>query len=138
MITEFEGEFRFLSNFYPSPVMLDGIEYPTVEHAYQAAKTIDTAERDRIRNAKHAGTAKKLGRKVTLRPDWEAVKLQVMEDLIRRKFSIPDLKDMLLATEQEELVEGNYWGDTFWGVCEGVGQNHLGKILMKVRRSYHG
>lgn len=133
MINSFSGGYRFLSNFFFSPVVLDDIEYRTVEHAYQAAKTHDLAMRTRIRLADTPGEAKRLGRKVVLRPEWETVKLDVMYWLVQQKFSNPALKRLLLATGEAELIEGNSWGDTFWGVSKGVGENHLGRILMRVR-----
>jgi predicted NAD-dependent protein-ADP-ribosyltransferase YbiA (DUF1768 family) len=74
-----------------------------------------------------------MGRSVKLRPDWESIKLDVMETAVRIKFTDPELAAKLIATGDEELIEGNWWNDTFWGVCNGVGENHLGKILMKVR-----
>lgn len=135
MIDRFVDRYRFLSNFYPAVVTLGGEEYPSVEHAYQAAKTLDLSKRRMIRRAVTAGDAKKLGRNLALlRPDWSTVKLEVMETLVREKFTRHhDLGKLLLLTGYEELIEGNYWGDTFWGVCKGKGQNHLGKILMRVR-----
>lgn len=133
MINSFSGGYRFLSNFFFSPVVLDDIEYRTVEHAYQAAKTHDLAMRTRICLADTPGEAKRLGRKVVLRPEWETVKLDVMYWLVQQKFSNPALKRLLLATGEAELIEGNSWGDTFWGVSKGVGENHLGRILMRVR-----
>lgn len=133
MIDNFYGEYRFLSNFWPSPIELDRMIYPTVEHAFQAAKTDNRPERERIAALPTPGSAKRAGRKVALRPDWEHVKVAVMEDLVRRKFSDPDLAARLLATGAEELVEGNTWNDCFWGVCRGQGRNELGQILMKVR-----
>jgi len=135
-ITRFKGEFDFLSNFYPSHVALDKFRYDTVEHAFQAAKTIDPQERRSVRYMDTPGKAKKAGRKVTLRPDWEEVKIQVMEDLVRQKFTRhPDLKEKLLATGDRPLYEGNSWRDYFWGVNAKTleGQNNLGKILMKIR-----
>jgi len=137
-VVSFSGKFRFLSNFHPSPVTFEGLDYPSVEHAYQAAKTTDQSARDEIRLSATAGAAKKLGRRVVMRPDWESIKLGVMEELVRQKFADPDLKEALLATGCDELIEGNYWGDTFWGVCKGVGHNHLGQILMKVRSELAG
>ena len=130
-ITSFTGENRFLSNFYPCMVRMEGIEYPSVEHAYQAAKTLNVAEREEIVSLT-AGQAKRRGYRVTLRADWESIKLGIMEDLVRQKFNDRILRDMLLATEGD-LIEGNDWGDKFWGVCDGEGENWLGKILMKVR-----
>lgn len=135
MIDRFVDRYRFLSNFYPCAVTLGDEEYPSVEHAYQAAKTLDLPKRRMIRRAINAATAKKLGRNlVPLRPDWGTVKLEVMERLVREKFTRhQNLGNLLLLTGTEELIEGNHWGDTFWGVCKGKGENHLGKILMRVR-----
>ena len=132
-IDSFTSQHRFLSNFEPARVTLDGLVYRTVEHAYQAAKTEDFAERSRVWAAPSAAAAKKLGRRVTLRPDWECVKLGVMEDFLRQKFRYDPLKSQLRATGDALLVEGNAWGDTYWGVCCGVGENHLGRLLMKIR-----
>lgn len=137
MIDRFDGEFEFLSNFFPCEVAQDGILYPTVEHAFQAAKTLDNFDKMQIAIADTPGKAKRLGRKVVLRSDWEEVKLAVMEDYLREKFCAgSELREKLLATGDEELVEGNWWNDTFWGVCNGVGQNNLGKLLMKLRAEY--
>lgn len=134
-IEEFTKEFRFLSNFWIAPVELEGKIYMSVEHAYQAAKTTNPAEREMIRRASEPAMARTYGRKsVKLRPDWEKVKMTVMEDLLRQKFAHPDLRACLLATGDVKLIEGNWWGDTFWGVCKGLGQNHLGKLLMKIRQ----
>jgi N-glycosidase YbiA len=136
MINSFSGEYRFLSNFYPSPVEYEGVTYASVEHAYQAAKTLDPSERACFAENITAGLAKRLGRSVSIRPDWEEIKIDVMYDLVGKKFQNQDLKTRLLETGSRELVEGNYWGDTFWGVCRGVGKNHLGKILMMVRSGH--
>ena len=133
MIGPFDGRYSFLSNFYRSPVTLDGLEYPSVEHAYQAAKTTDPEERATVREALTPGLAKRLGRQVHLRPDWEDVKLAVMADLLRQKFDRPPLAKALLETGDEELVEVNYWRDTYWGVFHGTGENHLGRLLMERR-----
>lgn len=134
MIDSFSGKYRFLSNFAPCKVQLDGIEYNSTESAYQASKTLNPEGRRKIREAKTPGEAKKLGRTVYLREDWEDVKLDVMENLLRQKFSQPDFKRALLNTEDEELLEGNSWNDVFWGICKGKGENHLGKLLMKIRK----
>ncbi len=133
-IEEFQGKNRFLSNFYPAKVEFDGVVYPTVEHAYQAAKTLDPALRKKIRDVVRPGAAKHLGRGVPLRPDWETVKCRVMFLLLRWKFHHQPLRGWLLATGDGELVEGNRWGDTYWGVCRGEGENRLGKLLMQVRK----
>lgn len=133
MIDEFLGKYRFLSNFYPCNIEYNGKKYTSTEHAFQAAKTLDESWHDRIQNAETPGVAKKLGKQAPMRPDWESTKIGVMEDLLRIKFNIPELKEKLLETGNRELIEGNFWNDCFWGVCEGKGTNHLGKLLMKVR-----
>lgn len=137
-IDRFVGDFAFLSNFFPSTVYIDGKRYPTVEHAYQAMKTLDLNSRECIRNAKTPAIAKKLGRSVELRKDWDDIRVQIMYDLLEKKFDNPFLKPMLLATNNAVLIEGNNWNDRFWGVCRGTGQNKLGELLMKVRtRLFH-
>lgn len=134
-ITRFSGDHAFLSNFYPATVTWLGVEfYPTVEHAYQAAKTEDPQGREMIRQATTPGIAKRLGRKVPMRRDWDEIKLNVMLNLVHQKFyDHDDLRRMLLDTGDQMLIEGNTWGDTFWGVYKGFGYNHLGHILMQVR-----
>lgn len=135
IINNFTGSNFFLSNFYLCEVRLNGVLYPSVEHAYQAAKTTNPLVREKIRQAKTPGEAKKLGRQTALRAGWESSRLQVMENLLEQKFSNPELKNRLLDTRDATLVEGNYWGDEFWGVnsSTGVGLNHLGKLLMNLR-----
>lgn len=133
-IGSFSGEYRYLSNFWPAEVTFEGHRYPSVEHAYQAAKSLDAAARSRIAALPTPSEAKRAGRALTYRSDWDRVKLDVMEQCVRDKFkNNADLGAKLLATGEAELVEGNDWGDEFWGVCEGRGANHLGKILMKIR-----
>lgn len=134
-ITSFTGEYRFLSNFYRVDVELgrDGDVYPTVENAYQAAKTTDRSERIPFRSCT-PGQAKRMGRRLELRPDWEEVKVDIMRHLLRQKFASGPLARLLLATGDAELVEGNTWNDTFWGVCRGKGRNMLGKLLMETRK----
>lgn len=135
-ITYFADEFAFLSNFYAADVEFDGYVYPTAEHGFQAAKSTDPFYRERIWNAPTPGAAKRMGNNsVELRPDWDAVKLTVMETVVLSKFMRhPELQEKLVATGDAELIEGNTWGDRFWGVtADGQGANHLGKILMRVR-----
>ena len=132
-INKFEGEFDFLSNFSLHAVEYDGTVWPTAEHAFQAAKTNNEEQKVAIWNALTPGHAKKMGKKVTLRHDWEEKKIDVMLQIVRSKFTNEELKQKLLATGDTKLVEGNYWNDRFWGVCQGEGQNHLGRILMQVR-----
>jgi len=133
VIDSFRGDFSFLSNFYESTIYVDGERYRSVEHAFQAHKTLDPWSRRLIREAKTPGEAKKLGKGVKLRPDWESVKVNLMRDFVRKKFENPFMRPLLLATGDAILVEGNTWNDTFWGVCKGTGKNMLGKILMEVR-----
>jgi ribA/ribD-fused uncharacterized protein len=140
-INSFSGEHRFLSNFWPVQIYLEGEYYPyrSIEHAYQASKTLDTAIREEIRQYEKASMAKSKGQSLLppeLREDWNnEMRLAVMNELVRKKFSAhnAELFHQLLATGDSELVEGNNWGDTFFGICEGEGENHLGKILMTVR-----
>ena len=139
MILYFKEENAFLSNFYESPVRFEGINYPTVEHAFQAAKSLSADVRQKIASATTPGGAKGLGRQVCLRPDWEQIKDSVMLECVREKFKNPELREKLLATGYEKLVEGNWWHDNYWGNCQCtqcksiVGHNKLGKILMQVR-----
>lgn len=143
-IDNFAGDWAFLSNFYLCAVTLDGITYDCVEKAYQAAKTNDPQEREQIRMAQTPGQAKRKGKTVTLRTDWEAEKGYVMGRLLRQKFAPGTfLAQRLLATGQAKLIEGNNWHDNYWGVCNcdkckrqhpNGGQNILGKTLMKIRR----
>jgi ribA/ribD-fused uncharacterized protein len=137
-IIAFQGAYRFLSNFWPCRVKWGTEYYRSVEHAYQAAKTSSPLEQVKVRDCVTAGDAKRMGRKVTVRDDWDLDKLAVMLDLVRQKFQDPMLQRQLLSTGDTELIEGNYWHDTFWGVCNGRGENHLGKILMKVRSEIRG
>jgi len=132
-ISDFRGEYRWLSNFYSCQIVLDGKIYPSTEHAYQAAKTLDENEREQIRIAPKFRDAKNLGQKVTKRSDWDEVKIAVMKECLRQKFERPDLREKLLATGNQKLIEGNTWMDQFWGICNGIGSNHLGKLLMALR-----
>lgn len=137
MIDRFEGVHRFLSNFYTAEVEFEGLSFPSVEHAYVAAKTLDRNERVGIAHIGTAREVKAIGRKLKLRPDWEQVKLPIMEDLVRQKFTRwPMLRQALLDTGDQELIEGNWWHDKFWGIDLKTreGENHLGKILMRIRQ----
>lgn len=133
-ISSFRGKYLFLSNFYPVRVFYDELFYPSAENAYQAAKTLIPRERIQFLLTSAKG-AKLIGRRLVLREDWEDVKLSIMRTIVRDKFQRhPRLADQLLATGKRRLIEGNHWHDTYWGVCNGVGQNRLGRILMRVRR----
>jgi hypothetical protein len=140
VIDSFTGEDRWLSNFWPVEVVFEGALYPSVEHAYVAAKTLDRDVRASIAQLQTAGAAKRAGRALKVRADWELVKYDIMESLIRQKFQHVALRRQLMATGQGMLIEGNTWGDRFWGMTwqEGpipgwVGENNLGKIIMRVR-----
>ena len=134
MIDRFDGEYAFLSNYSASPFKDEcGDFFPTMEHYFQANKADNQNDYLHIAYAPTPGEAKRLGRKIQLRPDWEEIKDKVMLTGLRKKFTDPELRSLLLATGDEELIEGNYWGDTYWGVCNGIGQNKLGKLLMQVR-----
>lgn len=139
-ISQFSGEYRFLSNFYPSPIPLgsDGLAVdaiaPTVEHAFQASKTLVEDEMAWVLAAGSPGEAKRRGRRVTLRPQWDRDRVAVMRDLLRVKFAPgSELAERLKATLPRTLVEGNSWGDRFWGVDGGRGENQLGLLLMEIR-----
>mgnify|MGYP003147510978 CR=1 FL=1 len=133
-ITEFQGEYRFLSNFWQESFSLAGMIFPTAEHAYQALKSNKGSDWQTILRCGTPGQAKRAGRRVTMRDDWNEVKLEIMKDIVRSKFySNQPLRKRLLATGDAILEEGNKWNDRYWGVCRGVGKNHLGNILMEVR-----
>lgn len=139
MIDKFENENEFLSNFYPAEVTFGGLKFKTLEHAFVAAKTTLMPMRFEISAIETPEEVKKFGKGLQLRPDWEEVKVGIMYGLVNTKFHEPKLRELLLATGEEELVEGNTWHDNFWGSCVckkcgNKGQNQLGKTLMKVRR----
>lgn len=133
-IKGFFGEYHFLSNFHPSPFKVRGVEYATVEHFFQASKAATQEDHDYINSAATPGVAKHRGRRITLREDWERVKLRVMRIGLKAKFEQnPELKQKLMDTGNHHLEETNSWGDTFWGVAGGRGFNHLGEMLMELR-----
>lgn len=138
MINKFRGKYYFLSNFYEADVEYGGITFKNNEAAFQAQKVVDDSRKLRFKDL-NPRRAKRLGRRVRLRSDWEKVKDNYMYEICKAKFSQnPELAKKLLATGDEELVEGNKWNDTYWGVCNGRGKNKLGKILMKVREELRG
>ena len=131
-IDSFRGEYAFLSNFHDCSITYNGLTFQNNEAAFQAQKDLS---RSREFVALNPSLAKRWGRKVKLRPDWEQVKDGIMEEIVRAKFSQhPDLQRKLLATGDRLLIEGNTWNNTYWGVFKGKGQNHLGRILMKIRK----
>lgn len=140
-IDAFFGQYRFLSNFYPAVVKFEGIVFTSTEAAYQAAKSLDPADWKRL-SSMTAAESKKAGQELALREDWDEVKLDIMLDLLRQKFSKNLFWQRLQATAPRFLVEGNNWHDTFWGVCNGCkkvgphspyGENWLGQWLMRIR-----
>ena len=134
MISSFTGKYFFLSNFYPCSIIYEGITYPSSEHAYVSAKSDDTRDREYIATISNAGKAKQYSRRLILRDGWDSMRVNIMRDIVRIKFRHEDLSNALFNTGNEELVEGNYWGDIFWGQSPiGTGQNNLGKILMEIR-----
>lgn len=135
VIDTFKGQHAFLSNFYPCTIDDGFIVFQNAEAAYQAQK-------DPKRSHEFAdlppNKAKRLGRQVQLANDWEHIKDKHMLAIVRYKFlQHPDLADKLIATGNKELIEGNWWGDTYWGVCKGKGQNKLGKMLMSTRQEIY-
>lgn len=145
-ISSFCGEYEFLSNFYVSPFIYNGLEYRTSEHAFHAAKCISDNDRERIRLVKTARGAKRLGRRIKMNvTEWNDKRDDIMLDILRAKFQQMDLKQRLLATGNSELIEENEWHDMYWGRCtckkhtvdgEPVGENKLGQLLMQVREEF--
>ena len=137
MINQFKGKYQFLSNFHRVKLIIDDKEYNTTEHYFQSQKFRELDLQEKIRTAKTPGIAKKMVRqlKAHIRDDWFDVSFCIMEKALKAKFTIPELGEKLLATGEIELQEGNTWRDTFWGVDlkTGKGDNHLGKLLMKIR-----
>jgi len=135
VIDNFGGEYNWLSNFSPHGFIDEfGIRANTVEHYFQAFKAYYLKDFNKILNAKTPAEAKKLGRKTKMRLDWNLIRLSVMKKAINLKFKQnPEIMNKLLSTGNVELIEGNCWGDTYWGVCNGCGQNMLGKLLMELR-----
>lgn len=166
LIDRFDGPWGFASNFSPVEVKLwitaTGMvfardpqpgsfnpteSYPSVEHAYQAAKFLDAELRERfLYNGLTPGQAKRLGAnlKAKRRKDWQDISLEVMKDLLVQKFTYSILKRKLLSTFSAVLIEGNTWHDNFYGDCRcgereecaAPGLNHLGRLLMEVRKSF--
>jgi len=137
VIKEFQGGYRWLSNFAAVSIATGGYVFPSVENAYMAAKNNDVDWKEYCAAETNPAHVKSESRKVKLIDNWNVLKLDVMLELLRIKFSDPSMKAKLLATGNRELQEGNKWGDTFWGVDLRVsphkGHNNLGKLLMKVR-----
>lgn len=131
IIDRFRGEYAFLSNF--DVCFSNG---KSVEHYYQAAKCKTSVDYLKILQADTPRDAKLLSKSIEIRTDWFAVRLIIMEELLKQKFTIPKYSNLLLQTNDSLLIEGNFHRDTFWGVYEGVGENQLGKLLMKIRDNF--
>jgi ribA/ribD-fused uncharacterized protein len=137
-ISSFDGQYRFLSNFWICSINYDGHTWRSVEHAYQAMKTSDPEERRRIRELATPGQAKRAGPR-RCGPDWHEAKVEIMRQLVRAKFQQnTELAAKLIATGDAYLEEGNHWSDRFWGSCDNTGLNWLGRILMEVREELRG
>lgn len=137
-ITSFRKKYHFLSNFYPVEIVYEGKNYRTAEHAFQAAKSVNDNDKEKIRDAKTPTMAKRMGRKVQLRPDWDSQKLIIMENILKIKFEPKHMRDLLLETKSYEIIEQNIRHDVYWGACvckkhKTLGKNMLGKLLMKIR-----
>jgi ribA/ribD-fused uncharacterized protein len=129
----FFGPYRFLSNFHFVDVIYEGEKYRTTEHAYQASKFLDLDKRRYIQSLETPREARRVGQQPGMREDWDIVKIPNMYDFNCQKYVVPYLTELLLNTDDAYLEETNHWGDVFWGVCNGVGRNELGKLLMKIR-----
>lgn len=135
MIKEFSGNHRWLSNFYPVDIEWEDYIYPSVEHAYQAQKNDSPEWKVLCSDKRPPGYIKKMSRSIDIRGDWDLIKVKTMESLLDLKFNKEPFQSLLLGTGSEEIQEGNYWRDTFWGVDlnTGKGKNVLGHLIMNIR-----
>ena len=133
-ICGFQKEYQFLSNFWSCPVELWGIKFLSSEQAYVYSKSEDEHFRRQVLAEVRPGKIKQLGSLVELRPNWDDIKRDIMKEILFAKFrQNPELKRKLLETGMRYLEETNWWHDTYWGVCNGIGDNNLGQLLMLVR-----
>lgn len=139
LIPALQGEYRFLSNFHPCQIRTKaGLVFPSSEHAYQAFKTLDKSARRHFTTLATPNDAKRLGRTLILRPGWDEMRARVMLKILRAKFfQNPELGMRLVNTCDAKIVEGNWWGDKYYGVCNGIGENILGLLLMQVRHEFY-
>jgi len=137
MIREFGGEFRWLSNFAPCTIHVGNEVFASVEHAYVSMKSVNPAWKSLCADKEMTpGMVKRLSKDIILRPGWnDTMRLHIMEDLVRIKFSTEPFREDLISTGTQNIQEGNRYNDTFFGVClkTGIGENHLGRIIMKIR-----
>jgi len=142
VINSFKSNYEKFSNFYPVVIYYEGRNFPSVEHAFVASKTKDWMFHYKIAMipVHQAGKAKRLGRRIKIRDDWDMVKIEKMKRFLMQKFSYEELREFILSTGDAKIIEGNYWHDNYWGNCYCTkcasikGQNQLGKLLMKVRQ----
>jgi ribA/ribD-fused uncharacterized protein len=137
----FSGEFDYMSNFYFSKTVIGKFIYDTVEHYFQSRKAVTDREEREIRETSTPGKAKRMGRKIKIRADWEKIKYDVMFIGVKFKFEQhPDIAKKLKVTGDRLIVEGNNWHDNIWGDCHCpkcehiIGKNLMGKILMEIRK----
>ncbi|MEZ4941758.1 MAG: NADAR family protein [Saprospiraceae bacterium] len=136
MIWKFDKAYKWLSNFAPCTIVINGIAYPSVEHAFMSAKSNDVRWYLKCTDASiKPGTIKKMSRGILLLPNWDSIKVSVMRDCLNQKFRQEPYKTLLIETGDVFIQEGNFWGDTFWGVDlkSKTGENHLGKLIMAIR-----
>lgn len=131
-IAGFRGKYRWLSNFERCEILYKGIIYQSTESAYQAQKTLKISVRH-IFAKLDSRESKALAKALTIRGDWDEIKYDIMSDICRVKFNMPQFKPRLIDTGEMEIIESNHWGDTYWGECDGEGENHLGHIIMDIR-----
>ena len=138
-INSFRGTYRFLSNFYQYPFEFEGLVYPNAEAAYQAQKCSDVEGKIKYTLIKNPVRAKQMGKREQLPTNWGTASYDIMNVILHVKFATPELAELLLATGDAYIEEGNHWHDNTWGrcycdKCSGKeSQNRLGKILMEIR-----
>jgi len=139
IIDSFRKPYGWLSNFSKASITLDGITYPTLEHAYQAAKTDNVEDKSKIVATGNPAFVKRMSKKLQMKENWNEIRLDVMRMLVDLKFQDEILSEKLIETGDAILIEGNHWHDNFWGVCScercsnKEHENHLGVILMEKR-----
>jgi len=137
MITSFRGEYNWLSNMYAVDIIHNGLVYKSVENAYMAQKNTDDISWFKFCLENPPNICKKESKNTQVRKDWEDIKLEVMYKLLVKKFTQEPFRTKLLATGNENIQEGNFWNDTFWGVDlkqnPNIGENNLGRLIMYIR-----
>jgi ribA/ribD-fused uncharacterized protein len=139
MIKEFQGEYRWLSNFVKCEINFDNFKFQSVEHAYQSTKSDDIEWKSFCSNSKTtSGEVKKASHKITIVKNWKEIRYEIMKQLLNQKFSQEPFKTLLKNTGTEYIQEGNYWNDVYWGFClkKNIGENNLGKLIMSIRDEF--